>query len=167
MKEVNFVNLVNFAAGTLCEGLRVTVSYYLLIEDIYRMSNLGGFRGSDGLTVSVLGEVHQVHQVHRNGHQLRDRGGRTVKARRWARSGTGEQAIRGRRTDHGPRATATATASANGDTEEGRAKCPRDAYRTNALPWVLGMPPTGRRCRGPWSSLVIGFSKWFKMQSQG
>jgi hypothetical protein len=71
MKEVNFVNLVNFAAGTLCEGLRATVSYYLLIEDIYRISDLDGLRGSDGLTVSVLGEVHQVHQVHRNEHKLR------------------------------------------------------------------------------------------------
>jgi hypothetical protein len=133
MKEVNFVNLVNFAAGTLCEGLRVTVSYYLLIEDIYRMSNLGGLRGSDDLTVSVLEEVHQVHQVHRNDHKLRvpSRANPTAAAM-------------------GERATGREHGDAN--TAEGRAKCPRDPNRTNV---VLGSSFPRRRAGQIPSSLYV------------
>ena len=41
-----------------------------------------------------------------------------------------------------------------------RANCPRDAYRTNALPWVLLPPPPGRAGQAMAPVLYLDWGEW-------
>jgi hypothetical protein len=58
------------------------------------------------------------------------------------------------------RDTGTGHGDTNTRTAEGRANCPRDAYRTNALPWVLLPPPPGRAGKAMAPVLYLDWGEW-------
>jgi hypothetical protein len=118
-------------------------------------SSLLPFRHPPVLTFRVFGET----ETRRAGGETErtqapsNRGGRTVKARRCAMKRDG-------------RAGDTGTATHERRASARHVHACEQAERTNMTFWVLGMAGPARGWNRPWSSLVIGFSKWFKGQSE-